>query len=450
MNDSSPTSSDASRPAAAAGEGTPRPRQARWWIVIVVLGVAAIGAAIWYASGKSVSAVPGAPRAAGSEKGGGGGKGGDPASRVTPVVAAPVTQGTLDIYLYALGTVTPLNAVTVRSRVDGQLMKVAFEEGQMVKKGDLLALIDPRPFEVQLTLASGQQARNKALLENARVDVQRYRTLLAQDSISKQQVDTQESLVRQYEAAVQADQGNIDNAKLQLTYTRVVAPISGRVGLRQVDPGNIVRAADANGIVVITQLSPIGVVFPIPEDQLPRVMKRLQAGDRIPVEAYDRAQKEKLGSGRLLTADNQIDPATGTIKLKSEFPNTDGTLFANQFVNVRMPVETRPNATLAPTAAIQRGVSGTFVYVVKDDKTVTVTPVSIGSTQGEITSIDSGLNPGALVVVDGADRLREGARVEVVTRDATAPSSPDAARRGPRGGKGGERGAKDSKVKGGA
>jgi multidrug efflux system membrane fusion protein len=219
MNDPLPTSSDASRPPPAGAT----PRRSRWWIAIVVLGLAAIGAAIWYASGKSVSAVPGPSSAASADRGGKGGRdgkgGGDPASRVTPVVAMPVRQGTLDVYLYALGTVTPLNAVTVRSRVDGQLMKVTFEEGQMVKKGDLLALIDPRPFEVQLTLANGNQARNKALLENARVDVQRYRTLLAQDSISKQQVDTQESLVRQYEAAVQADQGNIDNAKLQLTYT---------------------------------------------------------------------------------------------------------------------------------------------------------------------------------------------------------------------------------------
>jgi multidrug efflux system membrane fusion protein len=222
--------------------------------------------------------------------------------------------------------------------------------------------------------------------------------------------------VRQYEAALQADQGGIDNAKLQLTHARVVAPIGGRVGLRLVDPGNIVRAGDANGIVVITQLQPIGVVFPIPEDALPRVMKRLRAGNRIPVDAYDRAQKEKLASGRLLTADNQIDIATGTIKLKAEFPNTDGALFANQFVNVRMPVETRVNATLVPAAAIQRGAAGAFVYVVRDDLTVAVTPVQVGPTQGEITVIDHGVAPGARVVIDGADRLREGAKVEIVAR----------------------------------
>ena len=291
----------------------------------------------------------------------------------------------------------------------------------MVQAGDLLAQIDPRPFEVQLTLATGQLARDQALLDNARTDLERYRMLLEQDSISRQQVDTQESLVRQYKAAAQADQGAVDNAKLQLAHARVVAPIGGRVGLRQVGPGNIVRASDANGIVVITQLQPISVVFPIPEDALPRVMKRLRAGDRIPVDAFDRALKEKLGSGRLLTADNQIDTATGTIKLKAEFPNTDGALFANQFVNVRMPVETRPNATLAPTAAIQRGAAGTFVYVVKGDQTVAVTPVKVGPVQGEITAIDSGVSAGTMVVVDGADRLREGAKVELVVRDAPAP-----------------------------
>jgi len=376
---------------------------------IVVLAAAAIAGAIWYAGHRPAdSAKPARTRAATDRA--------DPSLRASPVLAATVRQGSLDIYLHALGTVTPLNAVVVRGRVDGQLMTVAFTEGQMVKAGDLLAQIDPRPFEVQLTLATGQLARDRALLENARADLERYRTLLAQDSISRQQVDTQESLVRQYEAAVQADQGGIDNAKLQLTHARVVAPIGGRVGLRLVDPGNIVRAGDANGIVVITQLQPIAVVFPIPEDALPRVMKRLRAGNRIAVDAYDRAQKEKLGSGRLLTADNQIDTATGTIKLKAEFPNADGALFANQFVNVRMPVETRVDATLVPTAAIQRGAAGAFVYVVKDDLTVAVTPVQVGPTQGETTVIDRGVAPGARVVIDGADRLREGAKVELVAR----------------------------------
>lgn len=286
----------------------------------------------------------------------------------------------------------------------------------MVGAGDLIAEIDPRPFEVQLTLATGQLARDQALLENARIDLERYRTLLGQDSISRQQVDTQESLLRQYQAAVQSDQGGIDNAKLQLTHARIVAPISGRVGLRQIDPGNIVRATDATGIVVITQLQPIAIVFPIPEDALPRVMKRLRAGDRIPVEAFDRAQKEKLGSGRLLTVDNQIDTATGTVKLKAEFSNADSTLFANQFVNVRMPLETRQNATLLPTAAVQRGAAGTFVYVVKDDLTVTVTPVKLGPVQGEVSTVESGVPAGAKVVIDGADRLREGVKVELVAR----------------------------------
>jgi multidrug efflux system membrane fusion protein len=392
--------------------------------IVAFLAMVAIGGALWYSALRPVgSAKPDSPQAASGQ-----GARVDPAQRTTRVVAAPVRQGTLDIYLYALGTVTPLNAVMVRSRVDGQLMRVAFEEGQIVKAGDLLAQIDPRPFEVQLNLAAAQLARDKALLENAKSDLERYRTLLAQDSISGQQVDTQESLVRQYQAAAQADQGNIDNAKLQLAYTRVVAPIGGRVGLRQLDPGNIVRAADANGIVVITQLSPIGVVFPIPEDALPRVRKRLKAGDRIPVDAFDRAQKEKLGTGRLLTADNQIDTATGTIKLKAEFANADDALFPNQFVNVRMLVETRTNATLLPTAAIQRGAAGTFVYVVKDDLTVAVTPVQIGSTQGELSAIDRGVSPGARVVVDGADRLRDGAKVELATRE---PAAPEVGRREP-------------------
>lgn len=428
--------------APAAGSGR------RWWkrriVTITILGLAVVAGVIWYASSRpGDSATTAGPRGAVDP----GGRD-ESLPRATPVAVAPVRQGNLDIYLFALGTVTPLNSVVVRGRVDGQLMSIAFEEGQMVKAGDLLAQIDPQPFVVQLTLATGQLARDQALLDNAQADLERYRTLLAQDSISRQLVDTQESLVRQYKAAVQAGQGAIDNAKLQLTHARVMAPISGRVGLRQVGPGNIVRASDANGIVVITQLQPISVVFPIPEDALPRVMKRLRSGDRIPVDAYDRAQKEKLGKGRLLAADNQIDTATGTIKLKAEFSNADGALFANQFVNVRMPVETRPKATLVPTAAIQRGAAGTFVYVVKNDRTVAVTPVKIGPTQGEITAIDGGVSVGATVVIDGADRLREGTKVEIVVRDTPALPTTDA---GPRSNKeGNERRTRGPRANGGA
>ena len=432
----------------ARAAGSRRGWRRRSTAAIAVVVLAAAGATAWYASSRPADSAKTASAQGAAERGGRV----DPAVRATPVVAAPVQQGNLDVYLHAIGTVTPLNAVVVRSRVDGQLMSVAFEEGQMVKAGATLAQIDPRPFEVQLTLATGQLARDQALLENAKIDLDRYRTLLAQDSISRQQVDTQESLVRQYTAAVQAGQGGIANAKLQLAHARVTAPISGRVGLRLVDPGNIVRASDANGIVVITQLTPIGVVFPIPEDALPRVMKRLRGGDRIPVDAYDRAQKEKLGSGRLLTADNQIDTATGTIKLKAEFPNADGALFANQFVNVRMPVETRVNATLVPTAAIQRGAAGTFVYVVRDDQTVAVTPVRVGPVQGEIAAIDSGVAAGAMVVVDGADRLREGARVELVARAGTPSPAPDAGPRGPQADKDGgtgEQGSRTPRAKGG-
>jgi membrane fusion protein, multidrug efflux system len=348
----------------------------------------------------------------------------DASARAMPVVAAQAKQGTIDVALSALGTVTPLNMVTVRTRVDGQLIRVGFREGQFVRYGDLLAEIDPRPFEVQLTQAQGQMAKDQALLTNAQLDLQRYQTLLSQDSISKQQVDTQAALVRQYEGTVKTDQGQIDNAKLQLTYTRVTAPIGGRVGLRQIDPGNIVHASDSTGLVVITQVQPITVLFPIAEDNLPRVMKRMQSGDNVPVEAFDRAQKVKLGTGKLVTIDNQIDTTTGTVKLRAEFPNADSALFPNQFVNIRMVIETLPAATLVPSAAIQRGAPGTFVYVVKSDNTVSVVPVKLGPVQGEITAIDSGVAVGDTVVVDGADKLREGAKVELITPEARSAPAP--------------------------
>lgn len=393
-------------------------RSKRRIVIISILCLAVGGGAIWYASSHlGDSATTANHRGAGKL---GGSINSLPTT--TPVVVAPVRQGNLDINLFAIGTVTPLNVVVVRPRVDGQIMSIAFKEGQLVKKGDLLAQIDPRPFHMQLTLATGQLARDQALLDNAQADLKRYRALLALDSISDQLVDTQQSLVRQYRAAVRASQSGIYNAKLQLTHAQVIAPITGRVGLRRIGPGNIVHISDTDGLVVITQLQPVGVVFAIPEDTLPQVIKRLRTGDHIQVDAYDRAQKEKLGTGKLLAADNQIDTTTGTIKLKAEFPNADDALFANQFVNVRMPVEVRRKATLVPTAAIQRGAAGTFVYVVKNDHTVAAIPVKTGPTQGEITVIDSGVSTGAVVVINGADRLRAGVKVEIIAPNSRADS----------------------------
>ena len=283
----------------------------------------------------------------------------------------------------------------------------------MVNRGDLLITIDPRPFEVQLTQAEGTMARDQALLKNAQADLVRYQDLWQRNLIAKQQLDTQEALVRQYEGSLKSDQGQIDSAKLQLSYCRITSPISGRVGLRLVDPGNIVRANDPNGLLVITQVQPITVVFPVPEDSLPQVLDKLNKGEHLTVEAYDREQKRSLATGVLLTADNQIDPTTGTVRLKAVFQNLQNELYPNQFVNARLLVDVRRGAITIPAPAIQRGPQGTFVYIVKPDRTATVRPINVGEIQGDEAIIRSGLAPGELVVVDGAERLREGSRLEL-------------------------------------
>ncbi|MCL1980416.1 MAG: MdtA/MuxA family multidrug efflux RND transporter periplasmic adaptor subunit [Proteobacteria bacterium] len=335
------------------------------------------------------------------------------AGHATPVVAVAATTKDLEVYLSGLGNVVPLNAVTVRSRVDGELMAVKFKEGQMVAKDDLLAEIDPRPFQVQLAQAEGQLIRDQEILNNARVDLSRYKQLWGQDSIPKQQYDTQASLVNQYQGVVKLDQGLVDSAKLQLVYCRITAPISGRVGLRQIDPGNIIHVTDQAGLVLITQLQPISVGFTLPEDTLPQLQARLHENKQLPVDVYDRARQQKLAHGVLVTIDNQIDQATGTIKLKAIFANEKNELFPNQFVNANLLLETLPNTLVIPAAALQRGAQGTFVYLVNADQTVAVRPVSAGVTHEGNVAILNGLAAGDLVVVDGAERLREGSKIEV-------------------------------------
>jgi membrane fusion protein, multidrug efflux system len=341
------------------------------------------------------------------------GEGAPNGPRAVPVVAAAARTDDIGVFLDGLGTVTPLATVTVRTRVDGQLMRVGFKEGDLVHAGDLLAEIDPRPFEVQLAQAEGQMTRDQALLANAKVDLERYRGLVKQDAVPKQQLDTQVALVRQYEGAVGIDQGQIDDAKLQLTYSRITAPVGGRLGLRLVDPGNMVHASDTGGLVVLTQMQPIDVVFTLPEDDLPPVLARLRAGTPLRVDAHDREGAKKLATGVLLTVDNVIDPTTGTVRLKAEFPNDDEALFPNQFVNARLELDVRHDATVVPAAAIQRGTQGAFVYVVKDDQTVEARPVRVGVTEGDDAALDEGVAPGELVVVDGASGLRAGSKVTV-------------------------------------
>ena len=360
------------------------------------------------AGGRSGAAAGGAP--GGGGRGGGGGRRGGGAP--TTVGSARAVQGDAPIYLYELGTAVPSQTVTVRTQLTGQLLSVAFSEGQMVRKGQVLAQIDPRPYEQALAQAQGQLARDQAQLQNARLDLQRYETLLKEDSIARQQVDTQRALVRQFEGTIKSDQAAIGTQRLNLTYARIVSPVNGRVGLRQVDPGNYVSPGDANGLVVVTQVTPIDVLFSIPEDNLAQVNGRVRGGAKLEAVAFDRTQQNQLAVGRLLTLDNQVDTTTGTVRAKARFDNGSGTLYPNQFVNLRLLVDTMSNTILVPTAAVLRGSQGLFVWVVDPmSKSVEMRQIKTGPAVGDQTAVTSGLDAGEIVVTDGSDRLKDGQRV---------------------------------------
>ena len=377
-----------------------------WWLRLLVLSVIA---AAWYFRvtwlpwiAPMLNGNPPPPK---------------PAARAVPVVTAIAKQRDMNLFLNGLGTVTAFKTVTIRSRVDGELMKVAFDEGQMVGEGALLAEIDPRPFEVQREQAEGQLAKNEATLKAGKLTLARLKDLLTTKSATAQEVDEQSAIVQQVEGTLRADQATVDNAKLQLKYCSIVSPISGRIGLRLVDQGNIVRANDPNGMAVITQLQPIALVFTIPQDDIARVLKRMREGDSLTVDAFDRDFKTKLAAGKLAAIDNQVDPTTGTVRLKAMFENEDGLLFPNQFVNARLHLDTKRDAIVVPSAAVQRGPTAMFVYVVQPDESVELRNVVIGPTEGAETSIESGLATGDIVVTEGLDKLQPGAKI--TTREQT-------------------------------
>ena len=354
------------------------------------------------------------PEGGKSGKGSKGGKGGGEGSRKTPVSVGEVSNRDVRFTVQAAGTLMALNTAVVRAKVDGELKALRFTEGQYVQAGQLLAEIDSRPFDAQLNQAQGQWARDTALLKNAELDLQRYQDLLSKDAIARQQVETQAALVRQLQGTVQADQAQIDLAKLQLSYTRVTAPISGRLGLKQVELGSLVRASDPNGVVSITQTQPMAVVFSVPEIHVPLIMRQLKLGKALVVEAWDRDQKIRLAQGRVSTTDNAIDVATGTLRLKATLDNRDGSLFPNQFANIRLQLDTLKNALVVPVQSVQRGAAGTFVYVVQADNTVQVQAVQLEAVEGDWQAVIADLKAGQQVITDGADRLRNGSVVEVV------------------------------------
>ena len=378
--------------------------------LFIVLALAAIVAGIWWVSLMRPGGAKGQNR-----------RGDMPVA----VAVATVQKQNVVVQLTALGTVTSTYTVTVHSRVDGQLDKVHFAEGELVKQGQLLAELDPRPYQAALTQAQGQLLRDQALQKNAELDLARYQQLLKQDSIATQQVDTQKALVQQYEGTVKLDQGLVDNAQLQLSYSRITAPVSGRVGLRLVDPGNIVHASDSNGLLVITQIQPINVVFAVPETSLNQVLQARTAAAQLKVEAWDRDNRNRLAEGILLAIDNQLNASTGTVNLKAKFTNEQQQLFPNQFVNVHLQLGTQNDAITVPTVAVQLGKAGSYVYALTPDQTVSITKVSTGVVSGENTIILQGLQPGQRVVVDGLDKLREGAKIEVIDRTDAAPSEKD-------------------------
>ncbi len=392
-----------------SGDDTP-PSRGRGWLWLLVLALAGAGA-YYYWSHRGTQ-TPATDQTASTGRRGRG-------PLVTHIVASKARRGDIGVFLNGLGAVTPIYTVTIKSRVDGQLMQVHYKEGDLVHEGDLLLEIDPRPYQVQLEQAEGQLIKDQAALDNARIDNARYDTLLKQNAVPEQQLATQKALVVQDEGIVKTDQGQIDNAKLNLVYCHITAPITGRIGLRLVDPGNIVHAADTNGLLVITQIQPISIIFTLAEDQLPEMLQKWRAGEKLRVDAYDRAGNKRIAQGTLATVDNQIDQTTGTLRLRANFDNADNALFPNQFVNARLLVKMKHNVTLVSTATIQRNSQMTYVWVMKPDSTVTVRQVTVGTVEGDDAEITSGLSPGDLAVMTGVDKLQEGGKVNAQVASQT-------------------------------